>query len=160
MENEYHAGHVGLLGQINRGRWGVEMLAKFAFGNMHETALVQGSRVSASAAPPAAPFTAARGVLAQDVTNGGIHVQDEFSFMQDVGFKLYYCPAPQLKLSFGYSLLYWSRLLRPGDQIDLRVDQNLLTNNAPTGNEIFPAFQFNSKDFYVHGLNVGLEYQF
>jgi hypothetical protein len=158
MRNEFHGGHFGLLGQYQFGRVGLELRAKFAFGNMRETATISGHRISQTAA--AARFEANRGLLAMDVTNGGVHVQDDFSYMQDVGVKLSYCPVERLRVSLGYSLLYWSSVLRPGNQIDLLVDPNLLTNNPPVGNEVHPAFQFNPKGMYVHGLNVGIEYNF
>jgi hypothetical protein len=160
--NEFHGGHFGLLSELRRGPWGLELQTKFGLGNMHQTAVISGEQVATTSGTP---DTRSRGLLAT-TTNSGIHEQDDFCFMQDVGLKLAYRPTERLKLSFGYSMLFWSSVLRPGNVVDTRIDTRLLPPNpgqaspALTGNELYPAFSFNSKAMYLQGLNVGLECQF
>ena len=43
--------------------------------------------------------------------------------MEDVGLKINYYPLERLKLSIGYSLIYWSSVVRPADHIDLTIEQ-------------------------------------
>ena len=153
--NEYHGGHFGLQGEYRFGCWSLELLAKFAFGTMRETVFIRGSTVVDVGGPP---DVRTRGLLAQP-TNGGQHVQDEFAFMEDIGIKLAYYPVERLKLSVGYSLMYWSSVVRPGEHIDLNVDGRWLTG-APPADATSPAFSFDTTGFYVHGLNLGVEYRF
>ena len=155
--NEFHGGHFGLQGEYRYGCWGLELLAKFAFGNMRERVFISGSTVTTDLQNNEDHRTS--GMLAQATTNGGGHVQDDFAFMEDIGIKLAYYPLDRLKLSIGYSLMYWSSVVRPGDHIDLDVDARLLTANPPQ-DAIRPAFTFNSTGFHAHGLNLGVEYRF
>jgi len=157
--NEYHGGHFGLQGEYRFGCWSLGLLAKFAFGTMRETVFIRGSTVVVDAV--GGTDTRGGGLLAQP-TNGGQHVQDEFAFMEDIGIKLAYYPAERLKLSIGYSLMYWSSIVRPGEHIDLNVDGRLppgpgIVLDPPA---VSPAFSFDTTGFYVHGLNLGVEYRF
>jgi len=72
---------------------------------------------------------------------------------------------PRLKATVGYTLLYWTNVARPGDQIDLNVDPrqfppvNPLQPPPPTATAQ-PAFALHTSDFWAQGLNVGLDYRF
>ena len=56
-------------------------------------------------------------------SNMGTHSSQQFSVMPEIGFTLGYDLTPRLKATAGYTLLYWSNVARPGDQIDLNLDQ-------------------------------------
>jgi hypothetical protein len=63
--------------------------------------------------------------------------------------------------------MYWSRVVRPGDQIDPVIDTRLVVQNEPpilpppgVPAATRPAFQFASSPFLVQGLTFGLEYRF
>jgi hypothetical protein len=157
--NEYNAGHFGFLGTYRRGCWGLEFLARFGFGNMQQRVSINGSTTTVDA--NGGTSTRASGLLAQLATNAGEYSQDTFAFMEDTGLKLAYYPTERLKLSLGYSLMYWSSVMRPGDAIDLSVDSRLFTNQVPAGaTATHPAFAFDTTHYLVHGLNVGLEFRF
>jgi hypothetical protein len=66
---------------------------------------------------------------------------------------------PRLRATCGYTFLYWSRVVRPGDQIDLEVNQELIPPGSGDGLPAHPQFAFRDTDLWVHGFNVGLEYQ-
>jgi len=83
----------------------------------------------------------------------------------EIGFTLGYNLTKRLKLTTGYTLLYWSNLVRPGDQIDLDVNANLLPRNnggTPDPATIVPGdhprFVFRQTDLWAQGLNLGAEY--
>lgn len=156
-DNEFHGGHFALRGNYRCNRFGVEMLARFAFGNMRQTVTIAGSTISTDAT--GATSERDSGLLAQASTNGGRHVDDDFSFMNEAGIKLAFYPVEQLKLSIGYSLLYWSSVVRPGDHIDTSVDGRLLTA-LPPADATRPGFAFNPSDYIVQGLNFGAEFRF
>ncbi len=158
--NEYNAGHVGFLGEYRMGCWGLELLAKFGFGSMRQVVTIGGSTTVTTNGDVS---NRASGLLAQSATNGGVHSQDTFSFMEDIGVKLAYYPTERLKFSLGYSLMYWSSVVRPGNEIDLSVDSRLFPpGGIPPGGPAAtnPAFAFDPTHFLVHGLNLGAEIQF
>jgi hypothetical protein len=62
-----------------------------------------------------------------------------------------------LRFMLGYTFLYWSNTLRPGDQIDLQLSQ--LPPEPPAGQHR-PAVLLATDDFWAQGVNLGLEYRF
>jgi len=150
-KNEFHGGHFGVQGDYRWGCWGVELAARFGFGNMRQQAILSGATSNS---------TQNSGLLVQEETNAGTHSQDEFSYMHDSGVKLAYYPTERIRLSVGYSLMFFSDVLRPGDQIDMAVDSRLFPPTDPPAGAVRPAFAFNSNHFYMHGLNFGLECRF
>ncbi len=155
--NEFHGGHFALRGDYRCGRFGIEMLASFAFGNMRQTMAIAGSTTSTDA--NGGTSVRDSGLLAQASTNGGLHVQDDFCFMDEAGINLAFYPVERLKLSVGYSVMYWSSVVRPGNHIDTSVDGRLLTA-MPAADATRPAFAFDPTDYIVQGLNFGAEFRF
>jgi hypothetical protein len=149
-QNEFHGGHFGLKGQYRWGALGLDLSTKAGFGNMSQRALLAGETDG----------IAGEGGLLVQPSNAGMHQRDEFSYMHDVGVKLTYYPVEQLKLSVGYSMVFFSDVLRPGDQIETIDGQPAVDSRWFTGQGTRPEFNFNSTHFYLHGLNVGLECRF
>src|SRR5207253_2324930 len=85
--------------------------------------------------PGTAPVTAAGGLLAQS-TNIGNHSRDSFAVVPELGVTLAYQVTSGVKLSVGYSALYLSEVVRPGDQIDPGVNPNLVP--AFAGGAVLP----------------------
>ena len=72
-----------------------------------------------------------------------------------------------LRLTFGYSLLYWSKVARPGDQIDPNLHLVQAGGNpafpplADVGaGAVHPRFQMRTTDLWAQGMNFGLSYRF
>ena len=68
-----------------------------------------------------------------------------------------------IRVFAGYDFLYVSDVVRPGNQIDPRV--NFSQQAAPVGGgalvgPALPAAQFNHTDFWAHGVNVGLQFRY
>ena len=113
-------------------------------------------------------YPLASGLLVQDASanpnnafNAGTYTQDEFSYMHDVGIKMYCYPIPRVKLSLGYGLMYWSSVARPGNQIDFAVDSRLFPAGAnPLPVATNPVFPFKTSGYVAHGLTMGAEFKF
>jgi hypothetical protein len=73
----------------------------------------------------------------------------------NVGYQL----TQRLKLNVGYTFLYWSNLIRPGDQIDTTVNPNLLPPAIAGNTFLGPAFEVRETDYWVQGLSIGGEYR-
>jgi hypothetical protein len=143
--NEFHGGQFGIQGQYLWGIIGLELMARFGFGNMHQEATLEGN--SSGTSPNS-------GLLVQQSQNEGTYQRDVFSYMHDTGLRLVYFPTERVKLSLGYSMLFFSDVARPGDQIATNVD------GSPFGLDSVPPFKFESTHFFAHGLNLGLECRF
>jgi hypothetical protein len=64
-----------------------------------------------------------------------------------------------LKVTAGYTLLYWSNVARPSDQIDTNINPTQLPPGPLTGNPL-PQAKFISSDYWVQGLTVGFDYRY
>ena len=87
--------------------------------------------------------------------------RDVFSVLPQLGVTGGYMLTDRLKMTLGYTFMYWSRVVRPGDQIDLEVNPELIPSQSLTGDGLpaRPQFVFRDTDMWVQGMNVGLEYQ-
>ena len=62
--------------------------------------------------------------------------------------------------TLGYTIIYWSNVVRPGHQMDLDVNEDLLPPpEDPVTGVRRPAFSFDTTDYWVQGINVGAEYR-
>ena len=63
-------------------------------------------------------------------------------------------------LTLGYNLLYWNKILCPGDQMDSHVNVTQLPFRGPVVGPRVPAPQFVFTDAFAHGLEAGLGFRF
>jgi hypothetical protein len=147
--NEYHGGLIGLLGQLRCRCFTFQGLAKIALGNMRQTVTIDGQTVIDDGVTV---VTDPNGLLAR-WTNIGTYRRDEFAVVPEVGLTMSYAFCRGVDLTVGYSLIVWSDVVQPGDQIDPELAVNL--SQPPTGAQR-PAFQFDSTEYWVRGLTLGL----
>ena len=146
-QNRYHAGTVGMLSRSHYDCITVEMLGKISFGGMDQTARVSGT------------FDGQPGGLLAQPGNSGEFNNNVFVVAPEVALSMVYQPTPNLDITFGYSVLYWSSVAQATELIDplLRVSPN----NPPAADDLpQPGFEFRNSDMIVHGLNVGLRFSF
>jgi hypothetical protein len=99
-------------------------------------------------------------------SNIGTESRDRFAVVPEVGVSLGYSVTDRLRVSVGYNFLYWSSVVRPGDQINRNLDVLQIPNfGIPAGaavptNPTQPVRQFNTTDFWAHGLTFGVEIRF
>ncbi|MDH3717662.1 MAG: BBP7 family outer membrane beta-barrel protein [Planctomycetota bacterium] len=153
-ETEFHGVELGFIYEYHRCRWSLELLAKIALGNNHQEVTIDGgTRITAGGISD----TFQGGLLAQR-TNIGHFERDKFGVIPEIGVTLGYRVNDCLKLTFGYSFIYWSKVVRPGEQIDPVVNPNLLPPEVvPFSGPLRPAFAFNDSDYWAQGLSWGLE---
>jgi hypothetical protein len=139
-DNEFHGGEFGLSGQWLCGRWTLDVLAKVAMGNNHQSVTVDGSNTETVVG--GGVFTTPGGTLTQPA-NIGRFTDDQFTVMPEGWLKLQYQLTDHLRLTGGYRASLINDVVRPGDQI----------NRMRT-----PAF--NSTTTWMQGIDAGviLEY--
>ena len=148
--NDFHGAQLGVVFRERVCRWSMEMLLKLGLGNTHSQVVIDGSTIQDP--PPPAP--ALDGFLAAG-TNIGVYEQDQFTMIPELGVTLGYDVTCNLRATFGYTFIYWSKVARPGDQIDLHVfmsDQVLPHEH--------PQFTWVTTDFWAQGMRFGLDYRF
>jgi hypothetical protein len=152
--NEFNGVVLGLAYQEHICRWSLEALVKLGLGNTHSDVQIGGA--TTTTVPGAGSANFAGGLLAQQ-TNIGSYGQNGFAVIPEVGLTLGYDLTCRLRATVGYTFLYWSRVARPSDELDLNVSQ--LPPERPTGTRE-PAYSSATSDFWAQGFNFGLEYRF
>lgn len=156
--NHFSGGTVGGRLSYAGDRIGVDLGARVSLGANQQRVGIDGT--SGSRVAPDAPFvTVPGGVFAQS-TNIGSHTASRFSVVPEMSANVSYSPFDWMKLRVGYQYLYWTGVVRPGNQIDRSVADTLIPTSqffGPTGAETRPARQANATDFYAHGVSFGLE---
>ncbi len=153
--NWFHGFDLGFEVNYRRPRSTIGFLGKVALGSMHEDVQIAGSTFVA--VPGAAIAETAGGLLTQPSNIGG-YERNEFAVVPEFGVSWKYQLTCRLEASIGYTAIYFSDVARPADQIDLRVDPRQITD--PAAATPFPAFEFVGSDYWVQGLNAGLEFRF
>lgn len=153
--NQFHGGEIGLLRNESYGHWSLELLFKVALGNVHEQVVIDGSTVITDDAGTE-EFTG--GLLAQR-TNSGLFSRNRYALVPELGLTLGYDLSDCWRATFGYTVIYWDRVVRPGDQIDRQVNPNLLAPElVPLEGPLRPEFEFKENGFWAQGMSFGLSY--
>ena len=147
--NEFHGGLLGLRAQWAGGGWTCNVLGKVGLGNVDQMVTIAGTTRNIDAGGNVT--TVNGGLLTQD-SNIGVFNTSEFAVVPEVNVDLAYQVSCNMRVVFGYSMIYWSEAVQPGRQIDLTVD--------PTQGTARPAFAFDSTDYWVQGLNFGLQWDY
>ncbi|MBX3414229.1 MAG: BBP7 family outer membrane beta-barrel protein [Pirellulales bacterium] len=152
VENDFYGGEVGLNFQTRHDCWTLDILGRVALGNNHQVVTVDGSTVVSDGTDA---FVTGEGLLAQP-SNIGVHRRDRFAVIPEVQVNLGYQITPNVKARLGYTMIYWFDTLRAGDQVDLNV--NLIQGIQP--DPAVPTVPFKTADWWLQGINAGMELQF
>jgi hypothetical protein len=156
--NQFYGGQVGIDGAVARGPWQLGVRAKLGLGVTRQTVDINGSQTIGF--PTGVVETFNGGLLALP-TNIGRYHDNEFAVVPEVAANIGYRFSDCIMVYAGYTFLYWSRVVRPGDQIDRVVDVTQIPNFAPPGvpstGIARPTVLFSQTDFWAQGLNLGVE---
>jgi hypothetical protein len=159
--NQFAGPQFGVATLYQRGQFFLDLRGKVAIGDSSQIVDIGGNQlVVRPGTMPGSATTFTGGLLALP-TNIGTFRRGTLSVVPELGINLGYQFTPRIKAYAGYSVLYWTRVLRPGDQIDLNLDQALIPNFnpnplMPTGLHR-PAIPFRESDYWAQGFNFGLE---
>ncbi len=151
--NNFYGGQLGLRGRWWRDRWFVDVMGKVALGTTHQQVRIDGSTVFTDSGGVAESQQG--GLLA--LTNIGSFSRNRFTTIPEVGINIGRQVTDRFRASVGYNFMYWSNVVRPGDQFDATVDQTQLPvagGPAP----VQQPFAFHSSDFWAQGISFGLEF--
>jgi len=155
--NRFHGGQVGGFWSNRQGNLDWDIRASVALGVTQQTLQIDG--IQQRTRPGAATETFNGGLLATGPNLGTFH-ESHFSVVPEVTATLGYRVLPNLRIYAGYNALYWNNVVRPGDAIDRTVDVALVPNPpagvVATANPR-PLPIFRQSDFWVHGVQFGVE---
>ncbi len=162
--NHFYGGQIGAQAEYGWGSLFVRSQAKVALGAMHEVVVISGQLVTNDFNGFAAPQVFPGGYLAQP-TNNGKQAHTRFAVIPEVGATLGWRVTSYLNLLVGYTFLYASSVVRPGEQIDRGINptQAPAITGVPSTTVVGaprPAPLFNTTDFWAQGVNFGLELRF
>ena len=153
--NFFHGLDLGLTGDVRNGPWGLTWTAKVALGVTVTDVDINGAMTTTL--PGGAPVTTAGGVYALP-TNIGSFSSARFAAAPEFAAELGYQVNANVRVFAGYSLLYWTALVRPGGTIDTTLNQTQI--GGPLAGPARPQPQSNVTDYWAQGLNFGASYRF
>jgi hypothetical protein len=154
--NNFNGADLGLMAESRAARWCFTTIGRLGLGGTSEHVTINGS--STLTLPGGTPTTTSGGLLALP-TNIGSYQRTGFAVVPQLELKLGYDFSPSIRFTVGYDLIYWSRVVRPGDQIDPFVNTSQASGKPLQGTP-GPLFAFRESDLWVHGLSVGGEWRF
>ena len=159
--NQFYGGTVGGRAYLQVfDSLGVSLLGRVGLGVTEQRSAVGG--LSTLVMPGVPTMTAQGGTLALP-SNSGIRRGSDFAVVPEVNLNVHYQVTSYLTATVGYSYLYWSSVVRPGDQIDHNVDSRQIAtgqNYVPGVVATSPAPLLKRTDFWANGVNFGLAFQF
>jgi hypothetical protein len=150
--NQFYAGQVGGRTTYDFGRLSIEMSGKIAMGVNHET--VDRSGVTTGSVAGIGPFNFPTGLLVQQ-SNGGRLTTDRFCVGLPSQILLGYHVSDSLTAFIGWDFIYLTTVARPGDQVDLTIQ-----NNPTTGASIRPIRNVQQTDFWANSLLLGMSFKY
>ncbi|MBX7166093.1 MAG: BBP7 family outer membrane beta-barrel protein [Pirellulales bacterium] len=154
-ENEFHGGEIGMLLEFRKSVWSLDLLGRVALGNMRQRMEVQGYSVIDDTINQAVVND---GLLAQS-TNIGMHRVDEFCAIPEFGAKVGLSVTDYFRVTFGYTFIYISSVVRADDQIDLNLNLSQAGGGVLVGSPE-PAAYLRDTDYWLQGINLGGELKF
>jgi hypothetical protein len=157
--NNFYGGQLGTRLTWMFDRWVIGATAKVAMGDSQETAVIRGS--TAMFAPNGAVTWIPGGILATTANIGNYH-RNAFAVVPETGINLGYHITPRITARVGYTFVYWSNVLRPGNQLSRVVSPNLVPTDPNFGaaGPNSPSYQFHASSYWAQGLNFGLDFNF
>jgi hypothetical protein len=152
-QNLFNGGQIGGIGEYRLGRWIFDVRSTVALGVTQQVVDIFGTTLSQA---PGSPATLSTGGLLAQTSNIGRHVHDQFSVVPEVGINVGYQFTNHIRGFVGYNFLYWSSVARPGNQVDLGVNPNLIPPQVPGGPQR-PAYATHGSDFWAQGIQFGLD---
>ncbi|WP_197169316.1 BBP7 family outer membrane beta-barrel protein [Novipirellula galeiformis] len=157
--NQFNGVDIGWVYSQNRGCWTLDGSLRLGIGTTHQTVSINGQTTISGDPNSTGSQTLPGGLLAQE-SNIGQYKRDEFSVVPEFNVNLGYRIHDNWRVMVGYTFLYWSNVVRPGEQISLDVNPNQLPPAAnPMTGPARPHFAFDSVDYWAQGISTGLEYR-
>ena len=156
--NQFYGGQIGVAAKFFLETLDLNVAGKVAFGGNAEQLLIDGFQLRSANGTT----TMSRGGLLALASNIGRSHQGEFSVVPEFDITATYVICRHVSLTAGYQFLYWTKVVRPENQIDRVIDVTQVPNLPVVGvtqaGASRPAVTFHETDFWAQGLVVGLQF--
>lgn len=157
-DNRFYGGQLGAAAEFRRGIWFLSIRGIVALGGTRQEVRIDGATLATA---PDGQSLIRRGGLLTQPTNIGRYERTVFSVVPEVGINVGCQVTEGLRIFAGYSFLYWSNVVRPGETVDRVVNVTQLPGSpVPFSGPARPAFVWSDTDLWVHGFNAGLELRY
>jgi hypothetical protein len=158
--NHFYGGQLGARAEYRWGGLYTQMTGQVALGTTTESVDILGATRTTT---PAGVVTTQPGGLLALPTNIGHVTKNQLAVLPQGSVVVGYQVTCSLRAWVGYTFLYCSNVVRPGDQIDRVVNPTRLPTSSGTVTPLppdRPAFSFHDSDFSAQGMTLGLELRF
>jgi hypothetical protein len=153
--NRYYGAQIGLESDLRLGPVYLTITSKVGAGQTRQTLIVKGGTAVWELGPDRRTVDPTKGFLAQS-TNIGRYRRNTFSWMPEMTVRLGADLNPWVSVWMGYNFLWWTDVLRPGDQVDTTINPQPTGVDAPfTGRDARPAVFLKHTDVWAQGLSFG-----
>jgi hypothetical protein len=178
--NRFYGGQIGARVERQWGRLSLGSGVKLALGGTQQELKISGSTFvipqgvdigtpvgsptgTGSTIIPFVPVSDFGGVYTNPA-NIGKHKRGQFSTVSEVNAEVGFDVCSYLRLTVGYTLMYWSNVVRPGEQTDLLVNQAWIPSGQGFDNQFsgnpFPRVPFTRSDFWAQGISFGIDFRY
>jgi hypothetical protein len=161
--NQFYGGQVGLNSEWRSGRWTLDTGFKIALGVTEQSVDINGGQSIASVNGQRQDFVGGLYALNSNIGN---HSQSRFTVVPEATLKLGYDVTENIRLFVSYDVMYWSSVMRPGDQIDQVLDVTRIPNSGAASVGILPSSQtrpivpFRTSAYWAQGVTAGVEFRY
>jgi hypothetical protein len=159
--NQFWGGEVGGQGETMFNNFFLNASFKLGIGVTHEVANIEG--FTRETAANGTSVTVPGGVSALP-NNIGHNTRNEFALMPEVTVNFGVELTKWARVWIGYTFLYWTDVIRPGDEVNTPVNPaqvpTSLTFGAVQPAPSRPIPVFTRTDFWAQGLNVGVAFRY
>src|SRR3954468_7896485 len=129
----------------------MNVLGLLGLGNMQETVTISGTTTTSLLG---ATTTTPHGLLAQP-SNIGTFQQNKFCFIPQLTANLNFHLNQNMSVFLGYNMIWLSNVALSGEQVDLTLNRS-----QPNVGPSRPAFVFHDENYWLQGINWGLNWDF
>jgi Putative beta barrel porin-7 (BBP7) len=146
--NNFYGFNFGLSSERRVARWSLLTTGRLGLGGTSQHVTISGNT---TITPPGS--TQSGGLLALP-SNIGSYSRNVFGFVPQLETKVGYNVTPNLRFTVGYDIIYWSRVVRAGEQIGSPPQS---TTTPSSGG---PVFSFHETSLWVQGVSIGGDLRF
>jgi len=155
--NQFYGPQVGSTLGLTWGKFSLENTLKLAAGLTHQVRVIEGSPLVYSTVSP--PLLVP-GPLIALASNIGRETADRVTLVPELGVKAELALTSWCKFTLGYKLIYWNKVLCPGDQMAPLVNVGQVPGQLPVPGALDPKPLFVHTDYFAQGIEVGVEFRF
>jgi hypothetical protein len=155
--NQFFGGTIGYRWEHTWDCFCIGLEVKGSLGTTKEDIHIQG--VSQAVAGNGTVRDVPGGLLALNGTNIGRVEKFRLTGIPEGEFKIGYHINRNILLSLGYNFIYWSSVVRPGDQLNRNVNTTFLPTSSAFGVPFStpqPMLNLHMTDFWVQGISAGV----